>query len=295
MCKCEKTILLVEDEPIIAMAEQSILQKYGYRVIVARSGEEALSKADEPSTMDLVLMDIDLGPGMDGTETATRLLRNRDLPVVFLSSHTEREIVEKTEGITSYGYIVKNSGETVLIASLKMAFRLYEARARERRQEEATRQSEERYRSLIAVSETGCWEYNRESGVEWCSPEYFRMLGLDPGDFPMDGRSNLKDAWLDLLHPDDRERADRCFADYIADGSSSMYENTFRIRHADGRWLWILSRGRTLRAEDGSPTAMTLGTHIDITRQKLAEERIYSLLEEKERLLEAAMLRSDKV
>jgi PAS domain S-box-containing protein len=50
-----------------------------------------------------------------------------DIPVVFLSSHTEREVVERTEGITSYGYIVKHSGEMVLIASIKMAFRLYAA------------------------------------------------------------------------------------------------------------------------------------------------------------------------
>ncbi len=72
-------------------------------------------------------MDIDLGRGMKGTEAAETILKAKDIPLAFLSSHTEPEIVNTTEGITSYGYIVKNSGNTVLLASIKMAFRLYEA------------------------------------------------------------------------------------------------------------------------------------------------------------------------
>ncbi len=78
-------------------------------------------------------MDIDLGRGKtDGTEAAQKILEVKEIPVVFLSSHTETEIVEKTEKITSYGYVVKDSGEMVLLISIKMAFRLYEAKRRER-------------------------------------------------------------------------------------------------------------------------------------------------------------------
>ncbi|MEK6884169.1 MAG: PAS domain S-box protein, partial [Nanoarchaeota archaeon] len=76
---------------------------------------------------DLILMDIDLGNGIDGTETATQILKQLEVPILFLSSHTEREVVRKTETITSYGYVVKNSGFTVLDASIKMAFKLFDA------------------------------------------------------------------------------------------------------------------------------------------------------------------------
>lgn len=72
-------------------------------------------------------MDIDLGPGMDGTEAAKEIQKIRDIPIVFLSSHIEKAIVDRTEAITSYGYVVKNTGITVLAASIKMAFRLHEA------------------------------------------------------------------------------------------------------------------------------------------------------------------------
>jgi DNA-binding NarL/FixJ family response regulator len=89
------------------------------------SGEGALTVTDSVNGINLILMDIDLGDGMDGTEAAEIILSRHDIPLVFLSSHTEPEIVRKTDGITSYGYIVKNSGETVLLASIKMAFRLF--------------------------------------------------------------------------------------------------------------------------------------------------------------------------
>lgn len=123
-----KTILLVEDEALIAMHEKQVLERLGYGVLLALSGEKAVATFNADTSIDLVLMDIDLGKGIDGTETARILLQARDVPVVFLSSHTEPEIVEKTEVITSYGYILKNSNVTVLQASIKMAFKLFEAK-----------------------------------------------------------------------------------------------------------------------------------------------------------------------
>jgi len=94
-------------------------------------------------------MDIDLGPGIDGTQAAERILEHKDIPVVFLSSHTEPEVVEKTEKITSYGYVVKNTGVTVLDASIKMALKLFEARMERGRAEDDLRESEERKLSDI--------------------------------------------------------------------------------------------------------------------------------------------------
>lgn len=123
-----KTILIVEDDPIIALMERKQLENEKYRVLHTASGEKAVELvcvAREP--VDLVLMDIDLGTGMDGTEAARHILATVNIPLIFLSSHTEKEIVEKTESITNYGYVVKNSSFTVLDASIKMAFRLFDA------------------------------------------------------------------------------------------------------------------------------------------------------------------------
>ena len=165
MRNSKKTILLVEDEALIALSSKKNLEKYGYNVITIDSGEKAIQlikkETDElvklpeskqiyhkkvendiipintshtvveefkdKGEIDLILMDIDLGEGMDGTQAAEIILREKDIPIIFLSSHTESEIVEKTEKITSYGYVVKNSSSTVLDASIKMAFKLFNA------------------------------------------------------------------------------------------------------------------------------------------------------------------------
>ncbi len=146
----QKTILLVEDEALIALSEKAMLEGHGYTVLLARSGEQAVALAESGAILHLILMDINLGAGMDGTEAAQIILAKRDIPLAFLSSHTEREVVDKTEGITSYGYIVKNSGETVLLASIKMAFRLFDARSE-------LRDREEHYRSLFEHDAGAVW------------------------------------------------------------------------------------------------------------------------------------------
>ena len=123
----KKTILLVEDEAIIALAEQEDLENLEYRVLTVFSGADAIHAFRDNDEIDLILMDIDLGKGIDGVQTAEIILEHRGIPIVFLSSHTEPNIVKKTEKITSYGYILKESRTTVLDASIKMAFKLFEA------------------------------------------------------------------------------------------------------------------------------------------------------------------------
>jgi PAS domain S-box-containing protein len=128
MSEDKKNILLVEDELIIAHAEAQTLKDKGYSVVISPNAAQAIEAVKSGMEIDLILMDVDLGRGMDGTDAAEIILRERDIPILFLSSHTEPEIVAKTEKITSYGYIVKNTGDTVLFASINMAFRLHEAR-----------------------------------------------------------------------------------------------------------------------------------------------------------------------
>ena len=137
-----KKVLLVEDEALIALSEAKILKKHGFEVEIAYSGRQAIEKTEADEYINLVLMDIDLGSGMDGTEAAEQIIRTRDLPIVFLTSHTEKEYVDRVEKITGYGYIMKNSGEMVLIRSISMAYKLYEAHQR-------LKEREIRYKTLF--------------------------------------------------------------------------------------------------------------------------------------------------
>ncbi|MBI9056118.1 MAG: PAS domain S-box protein [Bacteroidales bacterium] len=147
----KKSILLVEDEAILAMTEKMSLEKYGYSVITVTTGEEAVEAVKSTPGIDLILMDINLGKGIDGTEAAELILKDHDNPIIFVSSHTEKEIVEKTEKITSYGYVVKSSSITVLDASIKMAFKLFEAEKGVKNNERRFHELFQNMRSAVAV------------------------------------------------------------------------------------------------------------------------------------------------
>jgi len=151
--KDNKSILLVEDEFLIAMGKQQELEKYGYTVQHVNTGEKAVEMSKE--NIDLILMDIDLGKGIDGTDAAEFILKERDIPVVFLSSHMDPEVVEKTERITSYGYVVKSSSITVLDASIKMAFKLFDAQKKINQQNMKIKVGNENLRVTIEELETG--------------------------------------------------------------------------------------------------------------------------------------------
>ena len=107
--KIQKTVLLVEDESIIAMAEAQTIKRFGYNVIVANSGEKAEYAEETNRNIDLVLMDVNLGRGIDGIESARRILRKRKVPIVFLTSHPFKDCAERLKGVSDYGYFSKNA------------------------------------------------------------------------------------------------------------------------------------------------------------------------------------------
>ena len=90
----KKTILLVEDEIIIALASAQTIKSLGYEVLVAHSGEDAIQIVSSNPNINIVLMDIDLGSGIDGTKATEIILQIKEIPVVFLSSRTEPAILE---------------------------------------------------------------------------------------------------------------------------------------------------------------------------------------------------------
>ena len=128
--RSKKTILIVDDDILIAMSEARAMGRLGYRTVIASNGENAVRLAtDAADPVDLILMDIDLGTGLDGSAAAQRILSVRPIPIIFLTSHAEQEMVASVRGITRYGYVTKDSGDFVLESSVEMAFELFEAHA----------------------------------------------------------------------------------------------------------------------------------------------------------------------
>lgn len=122
-----KQILVVDDSKFLAQITADTLSRYGYQTEIALTGEEAVEKVcGGILSPGLILMDIEMGTGIDGAHAARLLQKCREIPIVFLSAHAEMEVVEKIRSVASYGYILKGSGENVLISIVEMALQLYE-------------------------------------------------------------------------------------------------------------------------------------------------------------------------
>jgi PAS domain S-box-containing protein len=143
-----------------------------------------------------------------------------------------------------------------------------------RRTEAALRQSEERLKLAFEGAQEGVWDWNLESGAVVYSPRWKQMLGY--ADEEIEPHVS---AWERLLHPDDRARAAEV-NDAVARGARA-YEGEFRLRHKDGHYVHVLSRGLAVRREPGGPVVRIVGTHFDLTERKRTEA---ALRESQERL-----------
>jgi two-component system, NarL family, sensor histidine kinase UhpB len=133
-----------------------------------------------------------------------------------------------------------------------------------KRADAALRQSEERLTLAFAGAQEGVWDWNLESGAVVYSPRWKQMLGYDDEEI-----EPHVSAWERLLHPDDRSRAEQ-LNDHLGRGGRT-YEGEFRLRHKEGHYVHVLSRGFPVRREPDGPVVRIVGTHFDLTERKRAE------------------------
>jgi PAS domain S-box-containing protein len=249
-----KNILIVEDEAIIAMSEKRSLEGFGYKVSVAHSGEKAVEIATASPGIDLILMDIDLGRGMDGTEAARRILQQRNLPIIFNTSHSERAMVDKVRGITRYGYVIKNSGNFVLRSSIEMAFELHEAHRKTMEREQTLLRAE-------SIAEFGSWELDMASRSFTVSEGAKALYGVDADVLTLDYVQRIP-------CPEYRPLLDRALKGLVEEGLP--YAVGFEIvRPRDGRHVSIYSA-----AKYDAALGRVTGVICDVTEQKKAEEAL---------------------
>lgn len=285
--KKKLSILLVEDQPVIAMAEAAMLKKNGYEVIISSTGEQAIKIVEEDPNIDLILMDIDLGKGIDGTEAAQKILKIIQVPVVFLSNHTEKDIVEKTEKITSYGYVVKNSGETVLIASIKMAFKLFEAHHKVIDSELKLIESDKKFHMLEKQIDDVIWTMDMNFRFTYVSSSVEKMHGFTVEEMM---KLNLQD----FLPAHSVEQAINTLGEHISHYLANKTEPnivTFYIEQLrkDGTQFPTEIKARFLLDNKNDPIGI-IGVTRDITERQKSREELFESKRTLDLVLEGAQI-----
>ncbi|RPH45315.1 MAG: EAL domain-containing protein [Burkholderiales bacterium] len=147
------SIVVVEDERIVALDLSQRLQEMGYRVMrtVAR-GEDALHAVDALRP-DLVLMDINIEGALDGIEAACRIRETSRTPVVFMTAYAEDETLARAQSSRPYGYLIKPYESRELHATIQVALARHDADA-------AVERSEERLRLAMDVAGLVVWDWD---------------------------------------------------------------------------------------------------------------------------------------
>lgn len=136
------SILLVEDNAIVAFDMQQRLQKLGYQVQgIITSGEEAIAAVSRQAPS-LILMDIFLDGRIDGIEAAKAILENTQIPIIFLTAHDDEETLGRAKITETFGYIIKPAESRDLHVAIEIA--LYKHSAAQ-----ALQKSEQQYRLLF--------------------------------------------------------------------------------------------------------------------------------------------------
>ena len=139
-------IMIVEDEAIVAHNLEGRLRELGYDVpALALSGEEAIQKVAE-CLPDLILMDIQLGGAMDGITTAERIRSSLDVPIIFVTGHSDDRTLERARITEPFGYVLKPFEMREVHIAIEMALFKHSV-------EKKLRESEEKLRSLVTSME----------------------------------------------------------------------------------------------------------------------------------------------
>ncbi|HBX70304.1 MAG TPA: hypothetical protein DEH25_13235 [Chloroflexi bacterium] len=219
------SILIVEDEILVAKDIENKLIQAGYRVIGrAASGQEAIALA-ESEKPDLALMDIQLNGEMNGIETATYLSEKLDIPIIYLTAFADAQTLQRAKQTTPYSYLIKPFDPQKLLISIEIAIHKHQLDRR-------LAQSELRYRSLFQSSSVSIIVLDLNEKIIDCNDKTLEITGRTRTQLM--GKSFFE---IGLIASDDIERI-RSIYQHILLGEQ-IPEQTLKIYRPDHSYRWV--------------------------------------------------------
>ncbi len=254
-------ILNVDDSDGARYAKTRTLKHAGFTVVEAATGTDALSKIKEQMP-DLVLLDMKL-PDLSGFEVCRRIKTDPAMASVLVLQ-TSASLIDSTDKVRGLeggadNYLVAPVEPHELIANVKALLRLRDA-------QRELHENEERFRQLTENIADVFWIVDPiAQQLLYISPAYEKLWART---LPQPQESLY--AWLDDVHPQDRERVHSAFEVLLNFGN---YEEEYRLQLADGSERWLRDRGFAVQNERGINYRVARISQ-DITAQKIAEQAL---------------------
>jgi PAS domain S-box-containing protein len=276
-------ILVADDNADMRGYVQRLLSTEHECAVVA-DGLEALESMRRRRP-DLLLTDV-MMPRLDGFALIRRLREEdstlRDLPVIALSARAGEEA--RIEGLAQGAddYLVKPFSARELLARVDGALAIARIRAQVH---EALRESELRFRAMADNAPVMVWTTDVDGQCTYLSRSWYELTGQTP-------ETGLGFGWLDAAHPDDRPAVERSFAE--ANATHAAFSLEYRLRGRDGDYRWAIDAAAPWFDNKGAFLGY-IGSVIDITDRKEAEEARRQLNEELAQRVADALAARDEV
>ena len=142
------------------------------------------------------------------------------------------------------------------------------------------KESEERLSLALEAVCDAVWDWRVDTGEVHFNSGWYKILGFKPYELPQDYST-----WTNLLHPEDRDYAEKVISQNLE--TNDPFSMEFRMRTKDGQWKWLLGRGKTVERDTKGNAVRMIGTNVDISDRKILEEKIAESKKELQLTLEA--------
>ena len=137
-----------------------------------------------------------------------------------------------------------------------------------RRADAELEQARQQLELAIEAADLGIYDFNLRTGAIALNDRYLSMLGYAPGELEM-----THARWLSMIHPDDMPAVRKTMLENLQLALSGV-EVEYRMRHKSGAWVWLLDRAKAYLDETDGQIGRAVGTHINLSARKQAEERL---------------------
>lgn len=257
-----QTVMLLDDDPRRRGSARQVLENCGFGVAVVEDPAQIFD-AVETQRPALFLLDANFGEAGGGYPIC-RMLRQRpatqDIPVLMMISAGDEKAPELAYHADATDFVCKPLDWPLLSHRLRYLLRTNQLA-------NALRESEKRYSLALLASQDGLWDWNLASGEVFYSVRWKNILGLaedDPGA--------TADAWFERIHEQHRSMVEALVARHLK-GHTSHFFCEYQIRHKQGHYLWVSTRGIAERDEKHMAVRFT-GSLRNIDARKQAERQL---------------------